>query len=66
MPPGPSGVPWAILRPTGFMQNLPYDFADGVMHGSYGTAPVNYIDARNVADTAACSPLPSAPAATTC
>lgn len=48
-----SGVPWAILQPTGFMQNLPYDFAAGVMHGSYGTAPVNYIDARDVAGTAA-------------
>ncbi|MFG1700074.1 NAD(P)H-binding protein [Nonomuraea sp. NPDC049309] len=48
-----SGVPYAILQPTGFMQNLPHEFADGVMYGSYGTAPVNYIDARDIAATAA-------------
>ncbi|MEV0622164.1 NmrA family NAD(P)-binding protein [Nonomuraea sp. NPDC050404] len=48
-----SGVPWAILQPSGFMQNLPRDFRDGVMYGSYGTAPVNYIDTRDIAEVAA-------------
>lgn len=48
-----SGVPYTILQPSGFMQNLPRDFGDGTMYGSYGPAPVNYIDARDIADVAA-------------
>ncbi|WP_043628093.1 NAD(P)H-binding protein [Nonomuraea candida] len=48
-----SGLPWSILQPSGFMQNLPRDFGDGVMYGSYGSAPVNYIDTRDIADAAA-------------
>ncbi|QYC42937.1 NAD(P)H azoreductase [Nonomuraea coxensis DSM 45129] len=48
-----SGVPYAILQPTGFMQNLPGEIRGGLMHGSYGPGPVNYIDARDIADVAA-------------
>ncbi|MFB4280142.1 NAD(P)H-binding protein [Nonomuraea sp. MTCD27] len=48
-----SGVPWTILQPSGFMQNLPRDFEHGSMYGAYGTTPVNYIDARDIADVAA-------------
>ncbi|SEH00664.1 Uncharacterized conserved protein YbjT, contains NAD(P)-binding and DUF2867 domains [Nonomuraea solani] len=48
-----SGVPWTILQPSGFMQNLPRDFQDGTMYGSYGSAPINYIDARDIAEVAA-------------
>ncbi|MCK2216553.1 NAD(P)H-binding protein [Actinomadura sp. ATCC 31491] len=48
-----SGVPYAVLQPTGFMQNLPGEVRDGVMHGSYGPGAVNYIDARDVAAVAA-------------
>ncbi|GAA2862339.1 NAD(P)H-binding protein [Nonomuraea rubra] len=48
-----SGVPYAILQPTGFMQTLPRDVRDGTMYGSYGSAAVNYIDTRDLADVAA-------------
>ncbi|TYB70334.1 NAD(P)H-binding protein [Nonomuraea sp. PA05] len=48
-----SGVPYAILQPSGFMQTLPRDFRDGTMYGSYGHTPVNYIDTRDIADVAA-------------
>ncbi|MEO3870772.1 NAD(P)H-binding protein [Nonomuraea sp. B12E4] len=48
-----SGVPWSILQPTGFMQNLPRDVRDGHFYGSYGAEPVNYIDTRDVAEVAA-------------
>ncbi|PZG21868.1 NAD(P)H-binding protein [Nonomuraea aridisoli] len=48
-----SGVPWTILQPSGFLQNLPHDFRDGVMHGSYGPGPVSYVDARDIAEVAA-------------
>ncbi|MEW9551749.1 NAD(P)H-binding protein [Nonomuraea sp. NPDC050783] len=48
-----SGVPYAILQPTGFMQNLPGEIRDGRFHGSYGPKEVNYIDARDIADVAA-------------
>ncbi|MEV0587004.1 NAD(P)H-binding protein [Nonomuraea sp. NPDC050310] len=48
-----SGVPWAILQPTGFMQNFAADLdGDGVFHGSYGEARMNYIDARDIASCA--------------
>ncbi|MEV4218242.1 NAD(P)H-binding protein [Nonomuraea sp. NPDC049725] len=47
------GVPYAILRPSGFMQNLPGEVRDGRFHGSYGEARVNYIDTRDVAAVAA-------------
>ncbi|MFG1890887.1 NAD(P)H-binding protein [Micromonospora sp. NPDC049051] len=52
-----SGLPWTILQPVGFMQNLPADvvFADGEgrFHGSYGAGRVGYVDARDVAAVAA-------------
>ncbi|UBU09720.1 NAD(P)H-binding protein [Nonomuraea gerenzanensis] len=48
-----SGVPYAILQPTGFMQTLPRDVRDGTLYGAYGPAPVNYIDTRDLADVAA-------------
>ncbi|TMR94371.1 NAD(P)H-binding protein, partial [Nonomuraea basaltis] len=48
-----SGVPWSILQPTGFMQNLPRDVQEGRFYGSYGSAQVNYIDTRDIAEVAA-------------
>ncbi|MBF8187915.1 NAD(P)H-binding protein [Nonomuraea sp. K274] len=48
-----SGVPWSILQPTRFMQNLPRDVQDGRFYGSYGPKEVNYIDARDIAEVAA-------------
>ncbi|WP_066359876.1 NAD(P)H-binding protein [Herbidospora mongoliensis] len=49
-----SGVPWAILAPVGFMQNLAGDVDDeGRFFGSYGRGPVGYIDARDIAAVAA-------------
>ncbi|GLX97092.1 NAD(P)H-binding protein [Herbidospora sp. NBRC 101105] len=49
-----SGVPWSILAPVGFMQNLPGDVdEEGRIFGSYGPGPVGYIDARDVAAVAA-------------
>jgi uncharacterized protein YbjT (DUF2867 family) len=48
-----SGLPHAILRPGGFMQNLPGEVRDGRIHGSYGAAKVSYIDARDIAAAAA-------------
>ncbi|KAB8195124.1 NAD(P)H-binding protein [Nonomuraea phyllanthi] len=48
-----SGVPWSILQPSGFMQNLPRDVRDGHFYGSYGPKEVNYIDARDIAEVAA-------------
>ncbi|MET7335543.1 NAD(P)H-binding protein [Nonomuraea sp. NPDC005650] len=48
-----SGLPWSILQPTGFMQNLPREVCDGRFYGSYGPEPVNYIDTRDIAEVAA-------------
>lgn len=48
-----SGVPYAILQPTGFMQNFRTDLRQDRFHGSYGTQPINYIDARDIGDVAA-------------
>ncbi|MGI5272145.1 NAD(P)H-binding protein [Nonomuraea sp. CA-218870] len=48
-----SGLPHAILRPGGFMQNLLTEVRDGRFHGSYGTARVNHIDVRDIAEVAA-------------
>ncbi|MDA0632898.1 NAD(P)H-binding protein [Nonomuraea sp. MCN248] len=48
-----SGLPHAILRPGGFMQNLLTEVRDGRFHGSYGAARVNYVDIRDVAGAAA-------------
>ncbi|MFG1946624.1 NAD(P)H-binding protein [Nonomuraea sp. NPDC048826] len=48
-----SGVPHAILRPGGFMQNLLTEVRDGRFHGSYGAARVSYIDSRDIAAVAA-------------
>jgi uncharacterized protein YbjT (DUF2867 family) len=48
-----SGLPYAILQPTGFMQNLPREVRDGRFYGSYGPKPVNYIDTRDIAEVAA-------------
>lgn len=48
-----SGVPHAILQPTGFMQNLVTDLQDDRLHGSWGTGGMNYIDARDIAEVAA-------------
>ncbi|WP_101786882.1 NAD(P)H-binding protein [Nonomuraea indica] len=48
-----SGLPWSVLQPVGFMQNLLAEVRDGHFHGSYGPGPVGYIDARDVAAVAA-------------
>ncbi|MEV4393106.1 NAD(P)H-binding protein [Nonomuraea sp. NPDC049607] len=49
-----SGVPWLILAPVGFMQNLAGDVdEEGRIFGSYGGGRVGYIDARDIAAVAA-------------
>jgi uncharacterized protein YbjT (DUF2867 family) len=49
-----SGVPWSILAPVGFMQNLASDVdEEGRIFGSYGRGGVGYIDARDIAGVAA-------------
>ncbi|MUN35098.1 NAD(P)H-binding protein [Actinomadura litoris] len=49
-----SGVPWAILAPVGFMQNLAGDVdEEGRIVGAYGRGGVGYIDARDIAAVAA-------------
>lgn len=48
-----SGVPYAILQPTSFMQNLSRDLRRDRFHGSYGKSRINYIDARDVGEVAA-------------
>ncbi|MFB4305420.1 NAD(P)H-binding protein [Actinomadura sp. GTD37] len=49
-----SGVPWSILAPVGFMQNLAGDVdEEGRIFGSYGRGGVGYIDARDIAAVAA-------------
>ncbi|MFI6927665.1 NAD(P)H-binding protein [Nonomuraea spiralis] len=49
-----SGVPHAILQPTGFMQNLIGDLRGGDrFHGAWGGGRMNYIDARDIAAVAA-------------
>lgn len=48
-----SGVPYAILQPTSFMQNLARDLRGDRFYGSYGKSPINYIDARDIGDVAA-------------
>ncbi|TKK91706.1 NmrA family transcriptional regulator [Herbidospora galbida] len=49
-----SGVPWSILAPVGFMQNLAGDVdEEGRIFGAYGRGRVGYIDARDIAAVAA-------------
>lgn len=49
-----SGVPYSILAPVGFMQNLAADVdEEGRIFGSYGRGGVGYIDARDIAAVAA-------------
>ena len=48
-----SSVPYAILQPTSFMQNLIRDLQHDHFYGSYGRSAVNYIDARDIGDVAA-------------
>ncbi|MFG2824892.1 NAD(P)H-binding protein [Kitasatospora sp. NPDC048365] len=50
-----SGLPWTVLQPSGFLQNLlgPGAFTpDGRLIGRYGDAPVSHIDCRDIADCA--------------
>ncbi|TDC25508.1 NAD-dependent epimerase/dehydratase family protein [Streptomyces sp. 8K308] len=51
-----SGLAWATLQPTGFMQNFRTGaggFAtDGAMEGPYGTGRVAYVDAHDIAASA--------------
>jgi uncharacterized protein YbjT (DUF2867 family) len=48
-----SGLPYAILRPVGFMQNLIGEVREGDIYGAYGQAKVGYIDTRDIAEVAA-------------
>ncbi|MEU3465531.1 SDR family oxidoreductase [Streptomyces sp. NPDC006733] len=51
-----SGLPHTILRPYAFMQNLlrlAPTVAQGIIFGTTGDAPCNYIDCRDIADVAA-------------
>ncbi len=48
-----SGVPYAILQPTSFMQNLIRDLRGDRFYGSWGDSRMNYIDARDIGDVAA-------------
>ncbi|WP_331748432.1 NmrA family NAD(P)-binding protein [Streptomyces sp. NBC_00648] len=51
-----SGLPHTILRPYAFMQNLlrlAPTVAQGVILGTMGDAPCNYIDCRDIGDVAA-------------
>ncbi|MDT0445303.1 NAD(P)H-binding protein [Streptomyces johnsoniae] len=52
-----SGVPWSILRPSGFMQNFTTGdggyVRDGALVGTFGAGRVAYVDAADVAACAA-------------
>ncbi|REE96769.1 uncharacterized protein YbjT (DUF2867 family) [Thermomonospora umbrina] len=52
-----SGMGWSLLRPGGFMQNFLTGAgsftSDGDLVGSYGDAPVSYIDCEDIAACAA-------------
>ncbi|POM24313.1 NAD(P)H azoreductase [Actinomadura rubteroloni] len=52
-----SGIPAAVLRPGGFMQNFRTGAgaftADGDLLGAYGDGRVAYVDCRDIADCAA-------------
>ncbi|NBE80277.1 NmrA family NAD(P)-binding protein [Micromonospora sp. NEAU-HG-1] len=52
-----SGVPWAVLRPNGFMQNFLGDAADiaegGQFFGAYGDGAIAHVDCRDIAGCAA-------------
>ncbi|MET7817714.1 SDR family oxidoreductase [Micromonospora zamorensis] len=48
-----SGIPWTILRPSYFMQNLLGSKAGEHLYGLFGEARVGVIDARDIAATGA-------------
>lgn len=48
-----SGIPWTILRPSHFMQNLLGSKAGEHLYGLFGEARVGVIDARDIAATGA-------------
>ncbi|GIF72613.1 SDR family oxidoreductase [Asanoa siamensis] len=48
-----SGIPWTILRPTNFMQNLIGSVAGEEMFGIYGEGKVGAVDVRDIAAVAA-------------
>lgn len=53
-----SGVPATILRPESFMQNIPAFFAgsiksDGAFYAAGGTAPIGFVDVRDIGAVAA-------------
>lgn len=48
-----SGIPWTILRPSFFMQNLLFSKAGEHLYGLFGEARVGVIDARDIAATGA-------------
>ncbi|WP_435209781.1 SDR family oxidoreductase [Micromonospora sp. bgisy143] len=44
-----SGIPWTILRPSHFMQNLLGSLAGEQLYGLFGAARVGLVDARDIA-----------------
>lgn len=52
-----SGVPWAVLRPSGYLQNFLADAADiadgGQFFGAYRDGAIAYVDCRDIAGCAA-------------
>ena len=53
-----SGVPYTILRPNTFSQNIVAFYSDsvkgqGAFYGSYGSSRISYIDVRDIAAVAA-------------
>ncbi|SNT11117.1 Uncharacterized conserved protein YbjT, contains NAD(P)-binding and DUF2867 domains [Asanoa hainanensis] len=48
-----SGIPWTILRPSHFMQNLFGSVGDGELNGLIGESKVGFIDIRDIAAVAA-------------
>ncbi|TDK32150.1 SDR family oxidoreductase [Rhizobium deserti] len=52
-----SGLDWTFLHPNSFIQNfygaLPTIKVQGVYYNTYATAPVSFVDARDIGDVAA-------------
>jgi len=48
-----SGIPWTILRPSHFMQNLLGSVGDGELNGLIGESKVGFVDIRDIAAVAA-------------
>ena len=48
-----SGIPWTIIRPSAFMQNLLGSVAGGTLYHNWGQGRAGLIDARDIAQFAA-------------